>query len=164
MLPPLHRSATPTSFKNLQVRYSDSVILTHSVLKDIKVSDVHASGRCRSVLTVMGNEWGDDTLGVKIEGFELNNVVFNNEHLDSAVIDYRYMREGDYVKGLRLSGVESKGVDTLAKIHKRCDEFDVKLDSSCKCPNKIEITEPPEVKQSDITYIPFKPNITRKYN
>ena len=152
------------NFKNLRVRYSDSVILTHGALKDIKVSDVYASEKCRSILTVMGNEWGDDTLGVKIEGFELNNVVFDNEYLASVVIDYRYMRESDYVKGLRLSGVEANGVETLAKVHKRCEEFDVELDENCKCPDKIEMTEPLEVKQSDISYIPFSPNITRNYN
>ena len=101
---------------------------------------------------------------MKIDGFELNNVVFDNEHIGSSVIDYRYMREGDYVKRLRLSGVEANGVETLAKVHKRCEEFDVELDENCKCPDKIEMTEPLEVKQSDISYIPFSPNITRNYN
>ena len=152
------------SLKKLRVRYCDSVIMTHSELKDVKVSDIHASGKCRSILTVMGNEWGDDTLGVKIEGFEINNVIFDNEYLTSSVIDYRYMREGDYVRGLRLFGVEANNVDILAKVHKRCKEFDVKIDASCKCSDKIDITDPAEVKQSDITYLPFRPNITRKYN
>ena len=152
------------NFKNLRARYSDSVILTHSALKDIKVSGVHASGRCKSVLTVLGNEWGDETLGVKIEGFELNNVVFDNEYIGSAVIDYRYMREGDYVQGMLLSEVETRNVENLAKVHKRCGKFDITLDESCDCPREIVTTEPPEVKQTEITYLPFKPNIERKYD
>ena len=152
------------TLKNLRAEYCDSVILTHSVMKDIKVSGVCASEKCKSILTVMGNEWGDDTLGVKIESFELENVVFDSERSDAAVIDYRYMRDGDYVKGMNISNLETKNVDILAKVHKRCTEFDLTLDSVCKCPDKIVRTEPQEVKQSEITYLPFKPNISRKYD
>ena len=150
--------------KNLHVTYSDSVVLTHSVIRDCEVSDVYASGKCKSILTVMGNEWGDDTLGVKMENFTLSDVDFDCERADSAIIDYRYMREGDYVKGLSLSGVKAKNVPLLAKVHKRCLEFDITLDDGCDCPREIETTEPKEVKQSEITYLPFKANIERKYN
>ncbi len=150
------------TMRNLHATYSDSVVLTHSVIRNCSISGVYASGKCRSILTVMGNEWGDDTLGVQMENFEISDVNFECQRLESAVIDYRYMREGDYVNGLRLSNVKTENVPILAKVHKRCTEFDAKLDESCKCPDKIERTEPFEIKQSDITYLPFKPNIARK--
>ena len=74
------------------------------------------------------------------------------------------MREGDYVQGMLLSEVETRNVETLAKVHKRCGKFDITLDESCNCPHEIVTTEPPEVKQTEITYLPFKPNIERKYD
>ena len=150
------------TLKNLHATYSSAVVLTHSTVKDLVISDVFASGKCSAILTVMGNEWGDDTLGVQMDNALIENVNFECKIPDSAIIDYRYMRKGDFVKGLKLSNVSSSGVDTFARVHKRCEEFDVTLDETCDCPREILTTEPPEVMQADITYLPFRSTISRK--
>jgi hypothetical protein len=102
-------------------------------------------------------------LGVKLEGVILTDVQMTANYPDTALIDFPYMREGDFVKKLCISNVMTDGVEHLARVHKRADECDINLGHVFLAPTTVKRVAPPEVKRSELTFKPFAPDIERSY-
>ena len=151
------------TLRDLYCTYSSSVITVGSVVQNLTVENVHAGGACRTVLTTGINDWGDENFGVKLDGLLLRGVHFNCVQKNTALIDFPYMRDGDYVRRLILSNVIADGVDYLARVHKRATECDIRLASGCLVPKTLQRVAPPEVRKCDMHPKPFKPDIVRSY-
>lgn len=152
------------TIKDICCSYSASAVTMQSTVKNCRISGVHAYGKCRTILTSGINDWGDDVLGVKLDNVIVDNVQLDTDYPDAAVIECKYMREGDYIKRLMLSNIVTDGAAHLARVHKRAETVDIRLTGASDCPTDIIRVEPPEVKRCDIKFKPFVPNIERKYN
>ncbi len=161
--PAEHGDTHDITMRDLYCSYSSSVVTVGSTVKNCIISGVHASGKCRAILTTGLNDWGDDMFGVKLEGVILTDVQMESNYSDTALVDFAYMREGDFVKKLCISNVVTDGVELLARVHKRADECDIKLGHVFLAPTTVKRVAPPEVKRSELTFKPFAPDIERSY-
>ena len=161
--PAEHGDTHDITMRDLYCSYSSSVVTVGSTVKNCIISGVHASGKCRAILTTGLNDWGDDKFGVKLDGVILTDVQMEANYPDTAVIDFSYMREGDFVKKLSVSNVMTDGVDLLARVHKRAAECDIKLGHVMLAPTTVKRVAPPEVKRADLNFKPFEPDIVRSY-
>ena len=156
-----HGDTYNITVKDLYCTYSSAAVVLGSTVKNLTVSNVHATDKCRAILTTGLNDWGDDVLGVKLDDVILDGVIFDCKQENAAIIEFPYMREGDFIKRMLVSNVVADGVDILARVHKRSAVCDIKLGAAVSAPKKLLRVAPPEVKRSEITYKPFCPNIIR---
>ena len=159
--PAEHGDTYNVTVKDLYCIYSSAAVVLGSTVKNLTVSNVLASGKCRAILTTGLNDWGDDVLGVKLEGMILDGVNFDCKQKDAAIIEFPYMREGDFIKRMLVSNVVASGVDILARVHKRAEVCEIKLGSALHAPKNLLRVAPPEVKRSSLTFKPFVPDIVR---
>ena len=148
--------ARPGDTYNIQVRglhaeHSLAPILLGSVVRDLEVKDVYAGGIAKSVVTVIGDNWGDDCYGVKLDGAAFENVRFEASAPDACVFNFRFMGEDDYLDGLVLKSSQISGASVLAEVNKKAKRVDIKVESSnLSCPeNSIIRVSPPEMTRAE---------------
>ncbi len=158
-----HGDTYNITVKDLYCTYSSAAVVLGSTVKNLTVSNVHATDKCRAILTTGLNDWGDDVLGVKLEGAILDGVNFDCKQENAAIIEFPYMRDGDFIKRMIISNVVADGVDILARVHMRSEVCDIKLGSAVSAPKRLLRVAPPQVNRSEITFKPFCPDIVRSY-
>ena len=115
------------SLRGLHAQYSVRVLNTQSVIKNLDVSDVHASGVCRAVIATSPDGWANSKSGVKIENLSLKSVYFTPDDGErSKLLDFGGMREGDYIKNLFVDDAYLENVKCFAVIDEITDLADIK--------------------------------------
>ncbi len=105
------------NIRDLHVSYSARAICVQATLRDSHISDVFASGECKSIIATTPDGWANSKSGVKIDNVTLSNVWFRpDDKENSAIIDFSVMREDDYVSDLYLTNVNASGVKAFAKL------------------------------------------------
>lgn len=136
--------------KGLHATHSLSPILLGSVVRDLEVKDVYAGGVARSVVTVIGDNWGDDCYGVKLDGATFENVKLEAGVPDACVFNFSFMAEDDYIDGLVLRNAEISGADTFALVNEKAKRVDVTVESSrLSCNTEIVRVSPPEMTRAE---------------
>ena len=144
--------------KDIYYNHTRSALLVGGTVKNLFAENLHGGGEASSALTVIGDKWGDDVYGVKVENLTMQNVYLNSEKDNASLIDLSYMIEGDYVKGLTVRGAVLENVKRLAIVHENCKPFDVKADglSLTNASDKIEYTDQKvKIKRAERNLPPF---------
>lgn len=115
------------SIRTLHAQYSVRAINVQSVIKNLDVSDVHASGVCRTVIATSPDGWANSKSGVKIENLSIKSVYFTpSDGERSKVLDFGGMREGDYIKNLSVDDAYLENVKCFAVIDEITELADIK--------------------------------------
>jgi len=116
---------------NVYTNYSARVVAVQATMKNVSITNVHAGGKCRSVVST-GPVWSDAPCGVQIDGLTVENVHFECESReDSCVFDFAEMREDDFVRGAKVKGAELRNVGALAAVAQKCGEVDISASDVC---------------------------------
>lgn len=161
---PSHGDLSDITVRDVYTTYSTEAVLVHGGVKNLLVSGVHASGECRAILSVIGDNWGDDVYGVTLENVTVDSVIYECTKDDGVVFDFSYMADGDFVKGLTLDRANIKGTKSLAVVHEKCAEFDLKLGlvSLPEGADGIESTDQAiKIKRNERNLPPFKSPVQR---
>jgi len=114
------------TIRDVHASYSTRIIYTQATLKNCHFSDLHASGLCRYVIATTPDGWANAKSGVKIENVTMDGVYFKSESgKESAVSDFRIMREDDYVKNLYINNLNLENVDHLAILDDKYNDIDI---------------------------------------
>ncbi|MBR6748812.1 MAG: hypothetical protein IKM07_07715 [Clostridia bacterium] len=114
------------TINNVHVSHSVRAIVTQATLKNCRFSNIQASGVCRSIVAVTPDGWAGAPAGVQIENLSVSGVTFQGMHRDeTAVFDFSLMREGDYVKGLKLSDSTLENVGKIVDLASNCCDFEL---------------------------------------
>ncbi len=152
------------TIKDVYLNHTVSAVQVGGTVKNMLVSNIHASGEARSAITVIGDNWGDDVYGVKMENVLLDGLFMNPAGNESSVIDFPYMQEGDYIKNMKVRNGYLENVKRLAIVHENCERFDlcaenVYLENSS---DKVEWTDQAiKIKRAERNLPPFKSTMTR---
>ena len=115
------------TIKNIHAKYSTRAVYTQATLRDSLISGVYATGACKSVIATTPDGWADAKSGVQMENVTVENVFFRpSDKENSKLIDFRVMREGDYVKNLYLNNVNMSGVGAFAVFDDKYNNIQVK--------------------------------------
>ena len=113
------------SIKDVYASYSVRVLTTQSVVKNLYMSNIHANGVCRSLISTGPDGWANSKSGVKLDGVIIKNVFFNPTDTSRAkILDFGGMREGDFVRGLSLSDAMVENTETLLVLDDACESFE----------------------------------------
>jgi polygalacturonase len=151
--------------KDVYLNHTVAAVQVGGTVKNMSVSNVHAAGECRAILTVVGDNWGDDVYGVKMDGVDVDGVYMVASGDDSSVVDLPFMMEGDYVKGLSVRNAHLENVDRLALVHENCAEFDISTQNIrlTNSSDKIEYTDRKiKIKRAERNLPPFKSTVKRE--
>jgi len=151
--------------RDVYARYSESAIVANGAIKNLSVYNVHGSGKCRSVISVIGDNWGDDVYGAKIDGLNLDGVFLEpDEGLSGTVLDFSYMQDGDYLKGVTVDHANLCGVGSLAVVHKKCEKLEIELGKTVLENSSSEVKRvdlPIRLRRADKSFAPFKSPVKR---
>ena len=150
--------------RDLYVNYSTAAVQVGGAVNNLRVSGVFASGACRDILSVFGDNWGDDVYGAKIENMQIDSVIFDAKVGESSVLNFAFMREGDYVKNLTVRNSTLIGVDRFATVHTKAECFEAShsgvsfIDSSDRT---VSTSQPIRIKRAERNLPPFKSTVER---
>ena len=150
--------------KDVYLNHTVAAVQVGGTVKNMSVSNVHAAGECRAILTVIGDNWGDDVYGVKMDGVDIDGVYMTANGENSSVIDLPFMMEGDYVKGLSVRNAHLENVGRFAIVHENCSEFDVHTENIrfINSSDKVEYTDQKiRIKRAERNLPPFKSTVKR---
>ena len=152
------------TIKDVYYRNTRSAVLVGGTVKNMMVSNLHGGGEASSAITVIGDKWGDDVYGVKMENIFLDGVFLNSDMDDASVVDFPYMQEGDYIKNMKIRNAYLENVKRLAIVHKNCEKFDLTVENINfeNSSDKIEWTDQAiKIKRAERNLPPFKSTTKR---
>ena len=152
------------TIKDVYYRNTRSAVLVGGTVKNMMVSNLHGGGEASSAITVIGDKWGDDVYGVKMENILIDGVFLNSDMDDASVVDFPYMQEGDYIKNMKIRNAYLENVKRLAIVHKNCEKFDLTVENINfeNSSDKIEWTDQAiKIKRAERNLPPFKSTTKR---
>lgn len=153
------------TIRDLYLNHTVSAVQVGGTVKNMAISNIHAGGACRSAMTVVGDNWGDDVYGVKLENVLIDGVFMSGSGEGTSVIDFPYMMDGDYVRGLRLSNCYLENVEKLALVHEKCAEFDLETEKIrlVNSSDRVERTDRKiKIKRAERNLPPFQTTVKRE--
>ena len=84
------------TIRDVDIRYSDTGIIANATLKNVLISGVRCSGKCRTAFTTFGAVWSAP--GVKMENVTLENVSVESDHPDASVAEFPLCAEDQFIR------------------------------------------------------------------
>lgn len=84
------------TIRDVDIRYSDTGIIANATLKNVLISGVRCSGKCRTAFTTFGAVWSAP--GVKMENVTLENLSVESDHPDASVAEFPLCAEDQFIR------------------------------------------------------------------
>jgi len=149
------------TIKDIYCSHTRSAVQVGGTVKNMYVSNIHGGNEASSVMTVVGDNWGDDVYGVDMENVILDGIFLESSKDNASVIDFQYMEQGNRIKNLVVRNAFLENVQKMAIVHENCTEFDIKTDNICGT-EKVEWTnQAVKLRRADKDFSPFVSTISR---
>lgn len=101
------------TIRDVTCSFSDVCIIANSTLKNVLISNVRCSGKCRTALTTFGAVWSAP--GVKMDNVVLENATVESDHPDADIAEFPLCAEDQFVRGclLRDCRLEKNGITSV---------------------------------------------------
>jgi len=152
------------TIKDIYFNNTVSAVQVGGTVKNMYISNIHAGGVARSAITVVGDNWGDDVYGVKMENILVDGLFMNPSAPNASVVDFPFMEKGDYIKNMTIKNAYLENVKRLALVHENCEGFDLKVEniSLVNSSDKVEWTDREvKIKRAERNLPPFKSTVER---